>query len=202
MMHSEQINSLAVIGDIGAINASSFLSQMMGTKFSVSIPWVANYPYEKLPRVIGEPDELVTCVHLSMSGDLKGHILFIFPKESAFKIAALLQKKKPSDKLDEMDRSALKESGNILANAYLNAISDKLNLKLYDSVPKITTDMLDAFLDGILSNMATRAEQAVVLKNDYKLGEDKTLTHAVLLFDPDSYKKMEIKLTECEIKLT
>lgn len=204
MINRTEINSLEVVGDIGAINASQYLSMMMKKKFRVSIPWVALYPFERIPRLLGEPDEVMTCVHLNMSGDLKGAVLFIFPKKSALAVADLLQGKKigTTRSLDEMSKSALKESGNILVNAYLNSIAEKLNLKIFDSVPNIATDMLDAVMDGILAGQASKARDCLVLKNDYILENKKVEAHALILFDPDSYKKLRGRLRRCEIKLT
>lgn len=202
MIGNVETNSLAIIGDIGATNASHFLSQMMNKEFRVSIPWIGYYPFEKIPRLFGVADKAMTCVHLNLGGDLSGTVLFLFPYESSLKVAALLQDQKPSEKLSEMDQSALKEAGNILTNAYLNAIAEKLDISITDSVPNLATDMLDATIEGVLCEMACRAQETIVLKNDYTIKKERIEAHALIIFDPNSNKKLLERLRECPIKLT
>jgi len=189
-----QLKKLGEIADIGAKSASKYLSTMTNKKFSVNIPWVSMYPYEKIPRTVGNPAETVTAVFMQVQGELEGVILMIFPEKSALQMAGLLQGEEVT-KLDDMADSALKEAGgNILANAYLNAFADKLKLKITDSIPHITTDMLDAVMGGVLSQFAAKTQDALVFKNSFQVGKEKVEGHAFILFDPDSFELIIKKL--------
>src|SRR3712207_8468447 len=48
--------------------------------------------------------------------------------------------------LGELERSAVKEAGNILSGAYMNALSDFMGLMLLPSPPSLAIDMSNAVL--------------------------------------------------------
>ncbi len=197
----EDINKLEVIADIGAQNASKYLTQMMNKKVSVSIPWVASYPYEKIPETVDVASRPMTAVFMEAKGDIRGIILIVFPRESALLISDLLLSREGTTELDDLGKSALTEAtGNILANAYLNAFSEKLDLKVQDTIPFIGTDMLNALMDGVLARFACQAEEALVLKNNFRIDEKDIKGHAFILFDPISLNLILEKLRECKIK--
>lgn len=197
----EDINKLEIIADAGANNASKYLSQMMNRKVSVSIPWVSSYPYEKIPETVGAAHKSMTAVFMDVGGDINGVILIVFSEKDALLISDLLLSREGSTELDDLGKSALTEAtGNIVANAYLNALSEKLDLKVKDSIPFIGTDMLNSLMDGILAQFACQAQEALVIKNNFKIGDKDVNGHAFILFDPDSLDLIIRSLRECKIK--
>jgi len=194
-LSEEEIKILGNIADIGAKNASKYLSVMTKKKFSVSIPWVSLYPYEEIPQTVGKPSDMVTAVYMKVEGEVKGAIIVVFPEKEALFMSDLLLSKKGSTELDDMAKSALTEAaGNILANAYLNAISDKLDIKLTDSIPHLATDMLNAILGGVLAQFACKSENALIFKNNFEIQKKKINGHAFILFDPDSFDIIKKKI--------
>ena len=195
------IYKFGAIADIGAQNASDYLSIMTKKKVKVNIPWVSSYPYEKISNTIGKPNELITAIFMHLDGDLHGVILMLFPEKNAIEMSDLLQRKTGSQKLDELGKSALMEAGgNILANAYLNAFAEKLNVKIQDSIPHIATDMLAALLDGILGTFGAKSEEALIFKNNFNVASKKVRGYSLILFDPDSFNILLEKLRKCKIK--
>jgi chemotaxis protein CheC len=94
-----------------------------------------------------------------------------------------------------MAESALMEAtGNILANAYLNAFSEKLDLKIKDTIPYIGTDMLNSLMDGVLSKFAAHASETLLLKNNFRIDEYSINGHAFILFDPASFELIAEKV--------
>ena len=85
---------------------------------------------------------------LSMNGDVNGMMMFLLQKDFAhMTINSLLG----SDLQDfsrggEMELSAIKEVGNIMAASYINAIASLTNLKINITVPDICIDMVGAIL--------------------------------------------------------
>ena len=63
-------------------------------------------------------EEIVAAVRLPVSGEVTGAALLLFCEETAFNLSDLLIKKEfgTTKQLDELDRSALEELGNILKN--------------------------------------------------------------------------------------
>lgn len=197
------IHRFEEIADIGAKDASNYLSTMTNKKVKVDIPWISFYDYEKIPETAGKKSDLVSAVFMEMSGDIKGVILMLFPEKSAIKMSMLLQNKnlekvEKQDELDEMGKSALMEAGgNILANAYLNAFANNLKIKIFDSVPQIATDMLGSVMDGVLGVYASKSEKTIVFKNNFRMGKESVEGYSYILFHPESLqfliKKMKVK---------
>lgn len=70
-------------------------------------------------------------------------MMFLVDIPSArYLVNKLMMEDVPADKpFDEMELSALKEIGNIIAGSYLSALSSMTNLVISPSVPYIAVDM-------------------------------------------------------------
>ena len=84
----KQLDALRELGNIGAGNAATALSQLLGKKVTMSVPKIDIIPIERVPNLMGEPDALVVGVYLRILGDVLGSLLLTFPRESAFSSVA------------------------------------------------------------------------------------------------------------------
>ena len=142
---------LRKISEAGTHNASKALSAMTGRSVEIKTISTDFVPIEKIPQFYG-PEEVVTAVYLPVTGDAHGCALLVFDKNSAVKVADLLMQKaevtEPSIGLYE---SALKEIGNIMSGSFLNATADLLNIKLVEGIPTLTTNMMGAIMNQLIS---------------------------------------------------
>jgi chemotaxis protein CheC len=85
---------------------------------------------------------------MHMMGDLTGRTLVLFPESSARTLCDILLRLEPGTTrhFGEMEQSGIKEAGNILASAYLNALSDFMGMMLVPSVPSLVVDLSAAVL--------------------------------------------------------
>ena len=76
-----------------------------------------------------------------MPGELTGKTLLVFRQESARRLASILTMRPPpaEAELSVMERSAVQEVGNILASAYLNALSEIVGGVLLPTPPVVET---------------------------------------------------------------
>ena len=127
-----QLDALREIGNVGAGNSATALSQIINRKIDMNVPKVAILPLGDVPDVVGGADAMVVGVFLRVYGKAPGSVLFLLPKDSAFYLVDTLMGKERgvTKTLDFMDESALMEIGNILAGAYLNALSHFTKLTL------------------------------------------------------------------------
>ena len=111
-----QLDALKEIGNIGAGNSATALSQVINRRIDMNVPKVALVPLEAVPDLVGGPDAIVVGVFLRVYGKAPGNILFLLPKNSAFYLVDTLMGRPQgtTTKLDFMDESALMEIGNIL----------------------------------------------------------------------------------------
>ena len=133
---------LTEIGNIGAGNAVTALSQMINAKVDMYVPQVKMLTFQQLANVIGGEETLVAGIMLSLEGDIEGSMLFMLGSEDAHRLVEQLLGMKPQadDTFSEMEMSALMELGNIITGAYLSAISKMTNLTISPSVPYLSVD--------------------------------------------------------------
>src|SRR6478736_8263774 len=93
---------------------------------------------EALPPQLASPDEPVAAVLMHMLGDLTGRTLLVFPRRTALRLAELLlHRRETTEDFSDMQQSAIKEAGNILSSAYMNALSDFMAMILPPSPPPL-----------------------------------------------------------------
>ena len=145
---AHQLDALREVANIGAGHAATALSQMTGGTIMISVPQINIAPLEEVPTQVAGPEEPVAAVLMHMLGDLTGRTLLVFPKVTAMRLSELmLRRPKGSSKdLGELEQSAIKEAGNILSGAYMNALSDFMGLMLLPSPPSLAIDMSSAVL--------------------------------------------------------
>ena len=86
--------------------------------------------------------------------------------------------------LSDLERSALREIGNILGAAYLNAVSHLLGLSLLPSIPGLSIDMAGAVTEALLVDESPAAGTAMVLASEVL--EPESGVRAEIFFLPDA----------------
>ncbi|MBL8959347.1 MAG: chemotaxis protein CheC [Gemmatimonadetes bacterium] len=143
-----QLDALREVANIGAGHAATALSQMTGQTIMISVPTINIAALDEIPTHVGDPVEPVAAVLMEMRGDLQGRTLLVFPRPTAVRLAGLMLKRPGStgDTLSALEESAIKEAGNILSAAYMNALSDFMGITLLPSPPSLAIDMAQAVL--------------------------------------------------------
>jgi chemotaxis protein CheC len=68
-----------------------------------------------------------------------------------------------------MEQSALKEAGNILGSAYLNALSDFMGMMLVPSVPSLVIDLSGAILTTAHLNFGQDRDFAFCVETSFRV---------------------------------
>lgn len=183
-----QLDALKEIGNVGAGNSATALSQIINRKIDMTVPQVSIMPLGDVPDVVGGSDAMVVGVFLRVYGLAPGSILFLLPRDSAFALIDMLmgREKGTTQELDFMDESALMEIGNILAGAYLNALSHFTKLTLLPSIPALALDMAGAILSVVLVQLGQMGDHALVIETEFDAEMDGVKGHFFLIPDPGS----------------
>lgn len=194
-------DQLIEVVNIGAGNASTALSQMVGKKVTINVPDVLVDRVEAVPQFLGESENIMTVVVLKLLGDAPGVMLLMFPPQSALRLAGLLTKehKKDIKVLDELDRSALREVGNVLSGAGMTALSKFLDMNILQSVPDAATDMLGAVVDTVLAEVGRESDIVLVFNVNFKIEEEDIDGQLFFLFDPKATAKI-LEATKKKLK--
>ena len=182
-----QKDALKEIGNICAGNAATALSQLFNKRLEMDVPDILFLPLEEVPKVVGGQDNLVIGLVIRILGDFPSVILLIFSQEDAKKLASLMNHEDGNEKkvITEMDRSALKEIGVILANAYLGALSVFVKWGLVPSVPELIEDMAGAMVDYILIELSNVSQYALLIKSEFKESTTRLMGNFFLIPNPE-----------------
>ena len=184
-----QLDALREVANIGAGHAATALSQMIGGTIMISVPTINVSRLEEVPPQISAPEEPVAAVLMHMLGDLTGRTLLVFPKPTAVRLASLmLRRASKSDELGEMEQSAIKEAGNILSSAYMNALSDFMGMMLLPSPPSLAIDMSTAVLTTAYLQFGTDRDYVFCVESEFYMTDvdEKLRGFFLLLPDPAS----------------
>lgn len=183
-----QLDALREIGNVGAGNSATALSQIINRKIDMTVPKIAIMPLGDVPDVVGGPDAMVAGVYLRVFGPAPSSILFLLPRDSAFYLVDMLMGREQghTTSLNSMDESALMEIGNILSGAYLNALSHFTSLTLLPSIPALAMDMAGAILSVILIQLGQMGDHALVIETEFTTENDGVKGHFFLIPDPGS----------------
>ncbi len=187
-LNDVQLDALREIGNVGAGNSATALSQVINRRIDMNVPKVSLVPLDMVPDLVGGPDTIVVGVFLRVYGKAPGNILFLLPQQSAYYLVDTLMGKPhgATNKLDFMDESALMEIGNILAGAYLNAFYTFTNISMLPSIPALAMDMAGAILNVVLVQLGTMGDQALVIETEFLSEDDGINGHFFLVPDPGS----------------
>lgn len=183
-----QLDALREIGNIGAGNAATALSQIINRKIDMSVPRLNILPLSEVPDVVGGADTMVAGVYLRVFGPAPSSILFLLPRDSAFTLVdmAMGRERGTTQVLNAMDESALMEIGNILAGSFLNALSYFTKMTMLPSLPALAMDMAGAILSVILIQLGQVGDYALVIETEFATEDDGVRGHFFLIPDPGS----------------
>jgi len=181
-----QLDALREVANIGAGHAATALSQMIGGTIMISVPTINVSRLEEVPPQISAPEEPVAAVLMHMLGDLTGRTLLVFPKPTAARLAALmLHRPGSSEELGEMEQSAIKEAGNILSSAYMNALSDFMGMMLLPSPPSLAIDMSTAVLTTAYLQFGTDRDYVFCVESEFYMTDVEERLRGFFLLLPD-----------------
>ncbi len=190
-LDDSQYDILREIGNIGAGNATTALAQLVNAKIDMSVPQVSLVPFSQIAGTIGSEETILVGILLGLEGDISGMMMFLLQEQSAHNLVnALLGN--PSDKEDpfsEMELSALNEMGNIIAGAYLSALSGLTNLTISPTVPSMSIDMAGALLSVPAIEYGKIGDKVLLIQTQF--GEDDFVNgYFVMVPELDSYDKI------------
>lgn len=193
-LKESQLDAMREVANIGAGHAATALSQMTNRTIMITVPRINIRPLEEACDTVGAPDQVIAAILMHMMGDLTGRALLLFPQSSARTLCDFLMRRElgTTQEFHEMEQSALKEAGNILASAYLNALSDFMGMMLVPSVPSLVIDLSGAVLTSAHLNFGHDREYAFCVETSFRLeGASEPLGgHFLLLPDMASLRSI------------
>ena len=185
MSQEALIRLLSGVARDGAARAGRGLSGLMGQQIAIEVPNVRIGTKADACDAVGGEESLVLGAYLTISGDITGHVMLLFPERRALECVDLMcgQPAGTTTEPDELAESAIGELGNIVGSAFVNALADDLNLILHPSPPAILHDMAIALVQTVYAEVLSQGGDVVMM--DAVFEDEKGRTAGLLIVAPD-----------------
>jgi len=193
-LNSIHIDVLKEIGNIGAGNAATALAKLLNRRIDMDVPRVKIMEFRDVSETLGGAELPVVGIMLKVTGDFTGNILFILKQQAAEILVNMLMGRPAGDSgaaeghvFDEIEISALKEIGNILAGSYLSSLSELTNLNIAPSVPDLAIDMAGAILSVPAIEFGKVGDSVLYIETEFTEGDKRVVGDFFLVPDVDTY---------------
>ena len=185
------LDVLKEIGNIGAGNATSAIANMLGMKIDMNVPSIRLMEVEQLGMAVGAEDQTIVGIFLEVENDIEGSMMFLLDIPSARYLVnkLMMQDVAEDEPFNNMEQSALKEIGNIIAGAYLSALSGLTNLVILPSVPSIAVDMAASILSLPAATFGMQGDNALLIQTEI-CADVEINGYFILMPEQDSYEKI------------
>lgn len=182
-----QLDVLTELGNIGTGNAATSLASFMGKEININVPHVRILGFNEVAEYVGGPERIVMGMLIKIEGDINGMILYIFDEDFIKNVMNVFFGKEFSSftELDEMEKSAFCEIGNIMASSYVNALSSMTGMFINISTPSLCIDMAGAILSVPSIEFAKVGNNVLFIDDSFGFGDVTTKVKSNMILVPE-----------------
>lgn len=192
------VDVLTELGNIGTGNAATSLASFMGKEIDINVPSVKILGFDEIAEFVGGSENTVMGLLIKIDGDINGMILYVYDGEFVDNVMNVFFNKSEYNlaELEEMEKSAFCEVGNIMAGAYVNALSSMTGLAINISTPSLCVDMAGAILSVPSVEFAKIGDKVLFINDSFGFGlhTQKVRSNMILVPEMDSLNKLFEKL--------
>lgn len=191
-MHDELIQALTAVARDGAFRAGRALTGLMGQEIQIHVPSVRKGSKADACDAVGGEESIVLGAYLSISGDVIGHVMLLFPVKRALECADLMCGRRvgASSERDELTESAIGELGNIVGSAFINALADHANLILHASPPTVINDIAITLVETVYADVLSLGDDVVMMDAIFEDRSGRTAGLIIVAPDPLSLVRL------------
>lgn len=195
-LNEMQIDVMREIGNIGAGNACTALSVLLGTPIDMSVPNVHLLGFDSTSEYLGGDEHTVLGIRIDVSDDLVGMMFHIVKKRFAERIINTFYEKKLDnlESMDEMDTSVLSEMANITSGAYANSIATLTNMVVNIGAPVQNCSTVGEILKMPLESFSKPGDKILVIDEQFTIDDEQITSNMILILESDSLIKLFDKL--------
>ncbi|PIE54286.1 MAG: chemotaxis protein CheC [Dethiosulfovibrio peptidovorans] len=184
---SLHLDAIREIVNIGAGNAATALSDMLGQSIDMGVPNADIVSIYDVSEYFGSPEKFAAAIYTHGEGAFPCNLIFIQDEEMIQKLvdAVFMARMNTTGREfpEEMRDSCLAELGNIVLSSFLNAVSGMIGADpISISVPGVAHDMLGAILQFVAVIFAQTGEHALLMNTTLQLdGVDSKLKGNIMI---------------------
>ena len=195
-LNDVQLDVLREIGNIGAGNACTALSGLIGTPIDMSVPKVQLLGIDSTSEYLGGGDKEVLGIKIDVKADLTGMMFHIVNKRFAERIINTFYAKQLEsiNSIDEMDLSVISEMGNITSGAYANALATLSGFVVDIGTPSPGGSTVAEILRVPIEAYGSVGDKILVVDEQFIIDSEKLTSNMILVLEGDSLNKLFDKL--------
>lgn len=170
--------------------ASAAMCRWTDGVISLTLDDICELPLEEVTAELGFSDDFMTMVVLGIESEPGTVLILTFDEENARQLAATLTRRQrnTTPEWDELEISALTETGNILGCAYVNALTRLTGQILIPSPPYFVRDYFASVLEQALVEQAMSSDTALLCRTGFHR-EGENLNWRVLFIPSKSLRE-------------
>ncbi|NLG04043.1 MAG: chemotaxis protein CheC [Clostridia bacterium] len=195
-LNEVQLDALKEIGNIGAGNACTALSVLLGEPVDMTIPNLQFLDFDKTAEALGGKDHMVLGIKINITDDLNGMMFHIVQKPFAEKIINTYYKRELNsfEELDEMDSSVMNEMGNITSGVYANSIASLTGLQVNITIPEQCCNTVGEILKIPQSMYSKLGERVLLVDEKYVIAGTEISSNMIMILEEESLKTLFEKI--------
>ena len=195
-LNEMQLDVVKEIGNIGAGNACTALSVLLGTEVDMDVPNVHVLDFDSTSQYLGGGNNPILGIQIDVTDDLEGMMFHIVRKPFAERIINTFYEKHLEDLAnpDEMDTSVLSEMANITSGAYANALATLTSLFVNIGAPIQKCATIGEVLKIPFNSMVKPGDKILVIDEEFEVDEKKISSNMLLVLEKNSLQKLFDKL--------
>lgn len=149
------VDALKEISNIAAGHLSEVISQLTKKEMSISVPGARISKVEEIAEEMGGKGAMILVGYVNVFGDVTGSMAILLSKKNALKMAEITLNSKIDPLMfpNQIEKDAIRELFTIASGAYLNAVTQYLEIFFVPTSPVIS--LFGAF--NLLNFLQTRA---------------------------------------------
>lgn len=195
-LNDTQLDVMREIGNIGAGNACTALSGLIGTPIDMSVPRVQLLGIDSTSDYLGGNDKEVLGIRIDVKADLTGMMYHIVNKRFAERLINTFYEKKLDTikSIDEMDMSVISEMGNITSGAYANALATLSGYVVDIGTPTPGGYTISEILRVPIETFGEVGDKILVVDEQFIIDSERLTSNMILVLEKESLHKLFDKL--------
>lgn len=176
--------------------ASGAMCRWTSGLITLTLEEVLELPLDQVPSELGLPEELLTMVVLSVESEPGSVLILTFDEENARQLAAALtgRVRHHDPEWDELEISALSETGNILGCAYMNALTRLTGQVWMPSPPYFVRDYFASVMEQALVEQAMNSDFTLICRTGFHREGENLNWHVLFIPSRSLRQKLERSL--------
>lgn len=188
-LDTDQIADLKEVGNIGAGNAASRLSDLIHRRCIIDLPQITYMAADDIRKILDMDDSYVVMMHIKIMGDIPATMFVLMKRLFAQTIVKYMTR----EGLDPVGKDltftaqfALKQLGEILTKSFFDSIHQLLMAKAKYAMPEIIMDAWATAQESMFSQFAREGGEHLLVHSSFFDPEKTFMGKFIYALSPDS----------------